>query len=267
MLRAIIEKKALGEVLTLLSRLFDVRIAFFDPQGRELTAFDVKPMSDYCAARRQDPGFNAQCEACDRLHLERARKSRKSQGYECHAGLREAVIPLVTEDGHYVGAMMMGQVRVHEIAPGGLSAAALAAYRRLPDHGAERFSEMVRLLEHMSVYLIRAEIVRHHGRSWEERLHLHIAEHLEEKITLPVLARLAGRSPSFISRYFADEFGLTPREFIERERMKEAFTLLRAGEKVNAIAARLGYYDEFHFSKAFKKRFGKPPSLYRKLGG
>jgi AraC-like DNA-binding protein/ligand-binding sensor protein len=265
MLRAIIEKKALGEVLTLLSRLFDVRIAFFDPEGRELTAFDVKPMSDYCAGRRQDAAFNDQCMACDRQHLDLAKRTRKSQVYVCHTGLREAVIPLVTEGAFYVGAMMMGQVRIHKKAPPGLSSSLTASYAKLPDHVAERFAEMVRLLEHMSVYLIRAEIVRHHGRSWEERLHLHIAEHLEEKITVPALAKLAGRSTSFISRYFVDEFGVPPREFIERERMKQAFTLLREGEKINAIATRLGYYDEFHFSKAFKKRFGKPPSLYRKL--
>jgi AraC-like DNA-binding protein len=31
------------------------------------------------------------------------------------------------------------------------------------------------------------------------------------------------------------------------------------------IAVNLGFYDEFHFSKVFKKRYGCPPSVYKKL--
>lgn len=42
--------------------------------------------------------------------------------------------------------------------------------------------------------------------------------------------------------------------------MMHARDLLQEGRKVFAVAKELGFYDEFHFSKAYKKFWGHSPT-------
>ena len=47
-------------------------------------------------------------------------------------------------------------------------------------------------------------------------------------------------------------------------RMELAHNLLLRGLKMDAIARQTGFCDAFHFSKAFRKRCGMPPSAFRR---
>lgn len=46
--------------------------------------------------------------------------------------------------------------------------------------------------------------------------------------------------------------------------MARQFLLSQPQAKLHEAALNYGFYDEFHLSKAFKKKFGMPPSVYRK---
>ena len=45
--------------------------------------------------------------------------------------------------------------------------------------------------------------------------------------------------------------------------MVRQFLLLHPDVKLREIAQNFGFFDEFHLSKAFKKKYGVPPSVYR----
>ncbi len=80
------------------------------------------------------------------------------------------------------------------------------------------------------------------------------------------LAALCGLGARQFLRRFADAVGLSPGQYaLERRVALAADALARGEEPVEAIAARLGFADRYHFSKAFRARVGMPPAAYRRL--
>jgi AraC-like DNA-binding protein len=235
-------------------------------QQAEHTQFDIKPMSAYCAARRSHPHFNARCIACDRAHLAVARAQRDVHIYRCHNGLLEGVVPLYDRRNFYVGAIVFGQLREAGARP---PADATAAHRRLflrlPVSSEVRATDVGSLLKCMSEYIIGNELIRCRNRPWAERLDAYIEENLGRAIRIGDMATALGCSKSFVSHRFRAEFGLSPKQYIQRRRMDEARVLLETGDTVQRAAARLGFHDAFHFSKAFRAHWGRPPKLFKQV--
>ncbi|MDH5033734.1 MULTISPECIES: helix-turn-helix domain-containing protein [Chryseobacterium] len=74
-------------------------------------------------------------------------------------------------------------------------------------------------------------------------------------------AYLTGRSLSAFKRDFQKIFGIPPRQWLQLRRLKEAhFLLTQKGRSVSDIYLDLGFENLSHFSFAFKKQFGYPPS-------
>jgi AraC-like DNA-binding protein len=65
---------------------------------------------------------------------------------------------------------------------------------------------------------------------------------------------------------FAKLAGITPGAFLESRRLELATRLLaRPGLGLKQIARQLGFCDEFHFSRRFKRRTGLSPRDYRRI--
>ena len=264
MLRYMVEAARLNEMLSLLYRLFDIRITFFDMESRELDYFEIKAMSPFCRRLRSSQARNRACVACDRQHLEVAKSARSAHLYRCHVGLFEGIIPLYDHRGIYLGAVVFGQLRPPGGKPPALCGRTLAElYRRLPVSNQERMADIARLLGCITEHIIRNEMVRFRNRSWAEELEHYIAAHLEARITVGDLARAIRRSPSFVSHLFRSEFGTSPADYVRSRRMEAAREMLKTGAYVHRVAERLGFYDAFHFSKAFKAFHGFPPVKFR----
>lgn len=76
-------------------------------------------------------------------------------------------------------------------------------------------------------------------------------------------ARLAGCGRRTLQRRL-DAEGLSYRSVLERVRMERACALIReTGAPLSEIADAAGYSDPAHFSRAFRRHFGRPPSAER----
>lgn len=79
------------------------------------------------------------------------------------------------------------------------------------------------------------------------------------------LAEEAGVHPDHLSRSFRRHFGTLPGEFLRSIRLEwAAHRLLDDASTIAAIAARAGYADQSHFTRAFKARYGVPPGRWRR---
>lgn len=79
-------------------------------------------------------------------------------------------------------------------------------------------------------------------------------------ITVGSLAEEFKIDRSYLYREFKNRYGVGVKEYLTRLRMDKARELLSLGHTVTECAAMVGYLDTFNFSKAFKSRFGIPPS-------
>jgi transcriptional regulator GlxA family with amidase domain len=92
-----------------------------------------------------------------------------------------------------------------------------------------------------------------------------IGEHLAGPLDVERLAERAGMSPRHFHRRFNEATGETPGRFVETLRLDHARQLLQTPASLKEIAARTGYATQGQFSKAFARRFGLSPGLFREM--
>ncbi len=262
MFKYILEKSELNDILKLLYKLFDIRITFFDLHNMEIDYFDIKPLSAYCSYKREEPAFYKKCIDCDRLHLVRAKKSKDPLIYTCHSGLLEGIIPLYDKD-KYFGALVFGQVRSPETKLIKTTNNDELLFKKLPVYSEEHLNDIAELLKRLSEYIVIKELVKYNNRQWVLQLEEYIQQNIGSKISNADMAHHIQKSESFISHFFRTEFGMSPKQFILKIKLEQAKIRLSDGAWVREVALDLGFYDEFHFSKAFKKMYGKSPGLYK----
>jgi AraC-like DNA-binding protein len=95
----------------------------------------------------------------------------------------------------------------------------------------------------------------------------HIQENLSEEFNLSSLAFFAGVSVDSLIRHWKKYLGLTPGNWILRQRLERAAYLLQTTQaRSQEIGVEVGIPDPYYFSRAFKKHFGQSPSTFRKRG-
>ncbi len=93
----------------------------------------------------------------------------------------------------------------------------------------------------------------------------YIRSHLRAGLTVEETATAVFCSRSKLSTVFREELGQSVSAYIEELLMSEAQTmLLYSDASVGEISERLGYCDQFYFSRRFKLRFGVSPREYRR---
>ncbi|MBX3111350.1 MAG: helix-turn-helix domain-containing protein [Fimbriimonadaceae bacterium] len=82
------------------------------------------------------------------------------------------------------------------------------------------------------------------------------------------LARAVNISPSRLTQLFHQEMGMTPQDYVERERLARAARLLLQSDMTLAeVAQNTGFANEFYFSRRFKLYHGVSPGRFRKSRG
>ena len=93
----------------------------------------------------------------------------------------------------------------------------------------------------------------------------YINAHLEQPLTVTVLANVASCSPASIHRLFNRFVATSPSRWITERRVAEAKRLLRSSSRpIHQIASQVGIIDPFHFSKLFKRVAGQSPQAFRR---
>jgi AraC-like DNA-binding protein len=94
----------------------------------------------------------------------------------------------------------------------------------------------------------------------------YVQSHLDEKISLEALASMAGLSAHHFARAFRQTVGMPPHGYLLQRRLERVEHLLRDTQlPLSQIALTVGFSDQSHLARHFRKLTGIAPSLARRL--
>ncbi len=126
-------------------------------------------------------------------------------------------------------------------------------------------------LRELIIRMLEAESRDHHlrdpgGQATSQPITASVAyllHHLDEKLTVAELSRMAYMSESAYYRAFKNEMGLSPVDFINQQRIKLAASLLREGtHSIREVALRCGFSSASYFTRRFKRAVGVCPARF-----
>lgn len=100
-----------------------------------------------------------------------------------------------------------------------------------------------------------------------DRILLHIQRHIAnpDKLRVDYLAGQFNLSPNYVGEYFRKYTGESLQSYVASSRIKlVSQRLTQSNLTISEIAAELGYTDESHLSRQFRKHHGTSPTAFRK---
>lgn len=93
---------------------------------------------------------------------------------------------------------------------------------------------------------------------------LFVEQHINEKITLKMIANYLGISEIHVSRIFKAETGKNLIQYVNEQKIQRAIELMeQSNMKIKEVAEAVGFEEQLYFNKVFKKMIGVSPSKYR----
>lgn len=95
-----------------------------------------------------------------------------------------------------------------------------------------------------------------------KRVREYIHENYARSISLSELAGYVNFSRYYLLNIFREEVGMPPHTYLENYRVRQAQRLLSEGEALAAVAQRVGFSSQSHFTRRFKQIIGATPGEY-----
>jgi AraC family transcriptional regulator len=100
--------------------------------------------------------------------------------------------------------------------------------------------------------------------TWLKRVREIIDAQLAERWTIARLASEVNVEPARLARAFQRANGVSVVDYLQQKRLELACqALLHSDDSVSAIGIKLGFFDQSHFTRVFRKATGMTPGLYR----
>jgi AraC family transcriptional regulator len=88
----------------------------------------------------------------------------------------------------------------------------------------------------------------------------YIQDQLDADLTVSGIAQAVGMSPNHFTKLFKESTGQTPYQYVVDARVKKAKELLTTGKfTISEAAHHVGFVDQSHLTRHFKRLFGLPP--------
>lgn len=118
--------------------------------------------------------------------------------------------------------------------------------------------------ERISAHLGRSPepVVDDHRDGLAHKLRELLDEHTVDPVTLRDAAALFDRSVPHLVRSFTSRFGISPHAYVIGRRVDAARRRLLSGDQPAAVAAAVGFYDQAHLTRHFKRHTSVTPARY-----
>lgn len=124
---------------------------------------------------------------------------------------------------------------------------------------------LIRLVQSQHLQQVSLEAASNGNQARLHYLLRYIQDNITEKIFVDTLCRKAYLSRNAFFKLFKEQFGLTPVDYINHERVKLAKQLLSSNSQtITQVALQCGFTDVNYFVRIFKKVEGITPGNYQR---
>lgn len=95
-----------------------------------------------------------------------------------------------------------------------------------------------------------------------EAFRSYLDAHLFEPITMAAAAELVGAHPTHLARGFKTTFGIAPHAYVVARRLEVARDRILDGQPLADIATEVGFFDQAHLTRRFKRFLGVTPGRF-----
>lgn len=158
--------------------------------------------------------------------------------------------------------------------PGWCDATLKAAVHQLhealsyPGEGFEAASLLALICERLRAHLTHTETppTARRDAPLARRLRNLLDAHLASGITLAQVAALLHAHPTHLVRAFTRQYGIPPHRYLTGRRLDRARRLLLAGRPPSHAATEVGFYDQAHLTRHFRRFLATTPAAYARSG-
>lgn len=253
--------------------LTGIRIVLFDDEYQELLSYPSKDCN-FCRRIKELPDTDNLCMESDHNSFQQCKTERHLIVYPCHAGLIEAVVPLI--DNHIViGYLMFGQISdaanfsslkqivcqtsIHEYLP---ELEPLLAEIPLKTH--DQIRAAAKIMEACTFYALMNETIALRRQNFTRHLKEYLLPQLGTHLDAETIARDLGISRSKLYSSCDKYLGMGIAEYIRTLRLEQAQQLLKDTElPITQISDKIGFEDYNYFCRVFKKETVYSAKKYR----
>ncbi len=262
-MRIVYNRANFAKIFFHLKNLLGISIHLIDTEKHARICRSNTNKDDFCELLSKNPTHHEQCLLCTEKLLTECMQTNKPAYCLCHAGLWEAMMPIMKEDV-IIGYISFGQVRsdTSTYPPDYQTDALEKAYDRLPvfdQNNMECIVDFISQLNFSNNILVAEE------QSLVHLIATYIKENLQEDLSISVLCNMFDISKNHLYKYFHETYGTSVNDYIIQCRIHASKKLLHeTDDLVYVIAQKVGFDDCAYFSRIFKNMVGITPNQYRK---
>ena len=212
------------------------------------------------------------CANSDATLLDHAKDSKVACSHICHAGLTDIAVPIIF-DGLIIGYIILGQLKSDvdfDAIKDTLKALDLDTrkaeqlYCELTCVKQEKIESVSRIATMLAEHILTKNMLKPNINKNVEKAVSYINSHIDNELSIAVIAREMNISKSVLYRQFNTVLGCTPIKYITEKRIEAAKKLLTSTDNtIEEIAVKSGFSSVAYFCKLFKKQSGMTPTRYR----
>ncbi|MDR2808672.1 MAG: PocR ligand-binding domain-containing protein [Spirochaetaceae bacterium] len=272
--QAIIFNEEVQRLIDSFAYCFKVRFTVFSVDGEDALMGYPYSLSDYCLLIRKSLGEENACIKQNHYACNRCEQNRKLLLYRCHAGLNEAVMPIICGTDT-VGYAMIGQFRMKEKIPQDIiikwqgkdldPEILEQTFAKLPFFDEPMVSNMLHLFSMLTEFIVSHDYVNIMPLSLAERLNHWLEKHIMEPVSLDDAAKAMCCSSSTISHTIKKSFGMSFKRFFTLKRIAYFESQIRkdSAQSICQAAEKAGYDDPLYFSRIYKRVRNSTPKEFR----
>ena len=263
----------LRRVITDFANIAGLSIAVYDSELREVFTYKNKEVvGSFCLSLQKTPEGQNLCICSDHELLLKCRSLAHFVSHTCHAGLTDAVMPIIQNDT-ILGYIMLGRLKIEsdydnikdKIKWYGDTESLRESYSHITDYDIEKVKSIANIASIIVAHILLGDMIKQEHNLITEKIIGYIEKNLDKDLTVSTICKEFNISKNVLYDNFHNSLSSTVNEYITGQRIAKAKELLCSTDNpVYEVAESVGIANYQYFCRLFKQRTGYTPLKYRK---